>query len=525
MVATPGRLCELIQDDSIPMFADMSGIRFLIVDEADRILEDGHFPELHRMFSRIRGHEKLHDEGQDPQELARIAKEGTYEKAYPHSMSKRGTNKTIMEKEEEVEEEEEDGHDRKKKKTGPSPTFDEEAAREELEAWNAEMGIVFEPMPTEAQMEEARRTTPAIPYDGDDEEDEEQDEEEEDEGGKMVMAKSTMNSSRPGGENYFTKQRQTLLFSATALRSDINNTAIGSQGKKNKKYLDKVKVKGIGGGAVKQLPLHLQQLLALVGLQGQTQVVEVTGGAPISALKGGPTGSVGDTSTGKATKKEVTNNSSSAKGNNHNDDEEEEEEAWDGHEVGAPSVLPKGLSQCEYRVPAEDKDMMAYYYLTKHPGRCLLFVNSIKSARRIDALLRALGVNCRTIHAQLQQRQRLRALDAFRSAPVGVLVATDVAARGLDIPKVQHIVSSHTNNKTFSHPTILTHSLITQQQQQQQQQQQKHQHTFSSHHSNTPSHSTIPTHPLITTQQHILSPHLSSHLSSFPHSLSSRYKP
>jgi ATP-dependent RNA helicase DDX24/MAK5 len=65
---------------------------------------------------------------------------------------------------------------------------------------------------------------------------------------------------------------------------------------------------------------------------------------------------------------------------------------------------------------------------TQHPGRCLLFVNSIKSARRIDALLRAMGVNCRTIHAQLQQRQRLRALDAFRAAPVGVLVATDVRA-------------------------------------------------------------------------------------------------
>ena len=46
LVATPGRLCELITDDSIPMFRDMSGIRFLIVDEADRIVEEGHFPEV-----------------------------------------------------------------------------------------------------------------------------------------------------------------------------------------------------------------------------------------------------------------------------------------------------------------------------------------------------------------------------------------------------------------------------------------------------------------------------------------------
>jgi ATP-dependent RNA helicase DDX24/MAK5 len=55
-------------------------------------------------------------------------------------------------------------------------------------------------------------------------------------------------------------------------------------------------------------------------------------------------------------------------------------------------------------------------------------------------LLRALEFNCRTIHAQLQQRQRLKALEAFQSAPIGVLVATDVAARGLDISKIQSVV-------------------------------------------------------------------------------------
>lgn len=76
----------------------------------------------------------------------------------------------------------------------------------------------------------------------------------------------------------------------------------------------------------------------------------------------------------------------------------------------------------------------------QHPGRCLVFVNSIKTARRVDGLLRALGLNCRSIHAQLQQKQRLNALDSFKSAPVGILVATDVAARGLDIPKIQAVL-------------------------------------------------------------------------------------
>ena len=66
-----------------------------------------------------------------------------------------------------------------------------------------------------------------------------------------------------------------------------------------------------------------------------------------------------------------------------------------------------------------------------------MFVNSIKAARRVDGLLRALGLPCRLLHAQQQQKQRLKSLEAFRTAPSSILVATDVAARGLDIPSVQ----------------------------------------------------------------------------------------
>ena len=54
--------------------------------------------------------------------------------------------------------------------------------------------------------------------------------------------------------------------------------------------------------------------------------------------------------------------------------------------------------------------------------------------RRLAAILGILGLPVHALHAGMQQRQRLTALDRFRSNPDGVLVATDVAARGLDIP-------------------------------------------------------------------------------------------
>jgi ATP-dependent RNA helicase DDX24/MAK5 len=102
--------------------------------------------------------------------------------------------------------------------------------------------------------------------------------------------------------------------------------------------------------------------------------------------------------------------------------------------------LPKSLTQYEIRVPLEDKEILLYQFLLQSSGRTLIFVNSIKGARRLDGLLRALDLNSRAIHAELQQKQRIKALESFRSSPIGVLVATDVAARGLDIPKINTVI-------------------------------------------------------------------------------------
>ena len=57
--------------------------------------------------------------------------------------------------------------------------------------------------------------------------------------------------------------------------------------------------------------------------------------------------------------------------------------------------------------------------------------------------LQLLDVPARPLHAGLQQRQRLKHLDKFTECDAGVLVSTDVAARGLDIPDVRAVRSRH----------------------------------------------------------------------------------
>ena len=81
----------------------------------------------------------------------------------------------------------------------------------------------------------------------------------------------------------------------------------------------------------------------------------------------------------------------------------------------------------------EEQDSVLYYLLAQHPGRTLVFVNAVSSVRRLAALLRLLQVPALALHASMQQRQRLKALDRFKGDPHAVMVATDVAARGLDI--------------------------------------------------------------------------------------------
>ncbi|KAI0225300.1 ATP-dependent RNA helicase, partial [Massospora cicadina] len=88
----------------------------------------------------------------------------------------------------------------------------------------------------------------------------------------------------------------------------------------------------------------------------------------------------------------------------------------------------------------EEKDLFLYFLTTRYPGRTLVFVNSIDTIRRLVPLLGLLGVAAFPLHAQMQQRQRLKNVDRFKALASCVLVASDVASRGLDIPGVEHIV-------------------------------------------------------------------------------------
>ncbi len=109
------------------------------------------------------------------------------------------------------------------------------------------------------------------------------------------------------------------------------------------------------------------------------------------------------------------------------------------HEV--ESVQPT-VEQMEHRflkVHELDKVKVAAA-IAKGAGRTLFFCRTKRGADRLELQLRREGIKAGVLHGDLAQNARLRALRDFREDGLGVLVATDVAARGLDVDGIEVVV-------------------------------------------------------------------------------------
>ena len=81
--------------------------------------------------------------------------------------------------------------------------------------------------------------------------------------------------------------------------------------------------------------------------------------------------------------------------------------------------------------------------LMKNPdfSRSIVFTRTKRGADRVAGFLNDAGFSADAIHGNKSQNQRTRALDGFKNGQVGVLVATDIAARGIDVDSVSHVVN------------------------------------------------------------------------------------
>ncbi|GMF16708.1 unnamed protein product [Phytophthora lilii] len=344
VIGTPGRLWDIIEANHEHMKDLATTLRFLVVDEADRMLQPGSYPELEKIFDVLRRKNKS-----AASELSNLSDEEDEEKS----------------------EEEEDGNG----------DDDEEDDGEDIDmpkfASGSKVMMLDDVLKMQKKQQEKEK--------------------------KQAAAKENEKSTKTKVEAVPPPRhvRQTFLFSATLTIPEGGRF----QKSKTKKYSNALSV--------------LERVMKRVGLRGKPAIVDLSIAEPDVDIPGA---------------KNIVS--------------EEAQRKIKKQQENVALSLPAGLELCQHEVTDSTRDSFLYYFLTQYPGRTIIFLNAIHQVRKLTSLLSLLNLPVFALHAEMQQRQRLKKLDGFRAHAKGILVATDVAARGLDIPSVDYVVHYHIARST-----------------------------------------------------------------------------
>jgi ATP-dependent RNA helicase RhlB len=111
-------------------------------------------------------------------------------------------------------------------------------------------------------------------------------------------------------------------------------------------------------------------------------------------------------------------------------------------EIEPTSVATDTVEQHVYLAAADEKDTMLFNLLLQEDVDSLMvFANRRDQCRKLFGALRSLGFKAGLLSGEIDQNKRVKTLDAFKNGQIKVLVATDVAGRGIHINDVSHVVN------------------------------------------------------------------------------------
>ena len=110
-------------------------------------------------------------------------------------------------------------------------------------------------------------------------------------------------------------------------------------------------------------------------------------------------------------------------------------------EVGVLAKPVAKVTQMLYKAATQEKTPLLLRLLGEERGQTLVFTRTRHRADRVARAVGAAGHRVTRLHADRSMSQRREALDGFRSGRYRVLIATDIAARGIDVPEIAHVVN------------------------------------------------------------------------------------
>jgi ATP-dependent RNA helicase RhlE len=123
-------------------------------------------------------------------------------------------------------------------------------------------------------------------------------------------------------------------------------------------------------------------------------------------------------------------------------------------QVAPVSSTSEQVEQRVYLVGRADKRQLLLHILeSENVTRALVFTRTKHNANKLEKFLNDSGIEAAAIHGNKSQGARQRALEGFRSGKVKILVASDLAARGIDIDAISHVINFEMPNEpeTYVH--------------------------------------------------------------------------
>jgi len=110
-------------------------------------------------------------------------------------------------------------------------------------------------------------------------------------------------------------------------------------------------------------------------------------------------------------------------------------------EIARSGTAAKNVTQELFIIRKEDKIKLLEKLLYQYRGAVLIFIRTKRGATRIARGLKTLGHNVAEIHSDRSLKQRRDALDGFKMGKFRILVATDIAARGIDVKEIELVIN------------------------------------------------------------------------------------
>ena len=111
-------------------------------------------------------------------------------------------------------------------------------------------------------------------------------------------------------------------------------------------------------------------------------------------------------------------------------------------QISPDNPVNKNIEHNVAFIEMDDKRFFMERLVNEFPGsKILVFVRTKVRAERVCKALERAGIHSETIHGDKDQKERLQVLNDFKSGKNHILIATDVSARGIDIPNVDYVVN------------------------------------------------------------------------------------